>query len=511
MPYRPSAEVEAIVNARHGDPFAFLGMHQELGRSLRPGVSARCRECRGRRKRDRPDRRARRAHPPGRDVRRQHGRPPRDVPLPAAASGGAGTSRNSRTSTASGRCSANSTCICWSRATISPAIRSSARIRSCMRASRASAFAVWAPNAQRVSVVGDFNDWDGRRMPMRRRHAGGIWEIFVPGLRPGHLYKYELIGPDGGLLPLKADPYAEQAEHPPGTASIVAAPSRHVWQDGSWIGERWRRQERDAPISIYEVHLGSWRRNERGRLSDLSRTGRAARAVCRRSRVYPYRGVAGHRVSVRRVLGISADLAVRADLAVWRARRFPRLCRCLPPCRARAAARLGAGPFPDRRARSRAVRRHRALRARRPAAGHAPRLGHADLQLRPPRGIEFPAVERALLAARVSHRRAQGRCRRLDALPRLQPQGRRVDPERLRRAGEPRRDRVSAPDERTGVRRGHRRDDGRRGIDRVADGVAPGLCRRARLRLQMEHGVDARHAQLHVAAIRSIANTTTTT
>ena len=125
-------------------------------------------------------------------------------------------------------------------------------------------FAVWAPNAQRVSVVGDFNNWDGRRMPMRRRHAGGLWEIFVPGLRPGHLYKYELIGADGGLLPLKADPYAEQAEHPPGTASIVAPPSRHLWQDGSWIGERWRRQERDAPISIYEVHLGSWRRNERG-------------------------------------------------------------------------------------------------------------------------------------------------------------------------------------------------------------------------------------------------------
>ena len=149
------------------------------------------------------------------------------------------------------------------------------------------AFAVWAPNARRVSVVGDFNDWDGRRMPMRRRHAGGLWEIFVPGLRPGHLYKYELIGPDGGLLPLKADPYAEQAEHPPGTASIVAAPSRHLWQDGSWIGERWRRSERDAPISIYEVHLGSWRRNERGRLPDLSRTGRAARAVCRRSRASP--------------------------------------------------------------------------------------------------------------------------------------------------------------------------------------------------------------------------------
>ncbi len=129
------------------------------------------------------------------------------------------------------------------------------------------AFAVWAPNARRVSVVGDFNDWDGRRMPMRKWHAGGFWELFVPGLAPGHLYKYELLGPDGGLLPLKADPHAEMAEPPPGTASAIAAPSRHVWQDAAWMGERWNRNDREAPISIYEVHLGSWRRNlaERGR------------------------------------------------------------------------------------------------------------------------------------------------------------------------------------------------------------------------------------------------------
>ena len=77
------------------------------------------------------------------------------------------------------------------------------------------AFAVWAPNARRVSVVGDFNAWDGRRMPMRR--VGGFWELFVPGLRPGHLYKYEILGADGQLLPLKADPHAERAEKPPNT------------------------------------------------------------------------------------------------------------------------------------------------------------------------------------------------------------------------------------------------------------------------------------------------------
>jgi 1,4-alpha-glucan branching enzyme len=122
------------------------------------------------------------------------------------------------------------------------------------------AFAVWAPNALRVSVVGDFNDWDGRRYPMRLRHPAGVWEIFIPGLGPGHCYKYEIIGADGMLLPLKADPYAARAERPPGTASRIAAPTRHDWGDRAWLEERWRANERDAPISIYEVHPGSWRR-----------------------------------------------------------------------------------------------------------------------------------------------------------------------------------------------------------------------------------------------------------
>jgi 1,4-alpha-glucan branching enzyme len=127
------------------------------------------------------------------------------------------------------------------------------------------AFAVWAPNARRVSVVGDFNGWDGRRMPMR--NVSGFWELFVPGLRPGHVYKYEILGAGGQLLPLKADPHAERAETPPKTGSVIAEPSRHVWQDGSWMAERWQCNDRQTPISIYEVHLGSWRRNlaEQGR------------------------------------------------------------------------------------------------------------------------------------------------------------------------------------------------------------------------------------------------------
>jgi 1,4-alpha-glucan branching enzyme len=121
-------------------------------------------------------------------------------------------------------------------------------------------FAVWAPNARAVSVVGDFNDWDGRRHPMRRRVECGMWEIFVPGVAAGARYKYEIRAANGTLLPLKADPFAFTAERPPLTASIVAPPSRHRWGDGDWMATRARRAAETAPISIYEVHLGSWRR-----------------------------------------------------------------------------------------------------------------------------------------------------------------------------------------------------------------------------------------------------------
>ena len=121
-------------------------------------------------------------------------------------------------------------------------------------------FAVWAPNASRVSVAGDFNSWDGRRNVMRRRGQTGVWEIFLPGVGEGATYKYELVGPDGQLLPQKADPVGFGAEHPPRTASIVRRLDGHAWTDDAWISRREARQRIDQPISIYEVHLGSWRR-----------------------------------------------------------------------------------------------------------------------------------------------------------------------------------------------------------------------------------------------------------
>jgi 1,4-alpha-glucan branching enzyme len=125
-------------------------------------------------------------------------------------------------------------------------------------------FAVWAPNAQRVSVVGAFNNWDGRRHPMRVRFNTGIWEVFIPVVGPGAIYKYEIVGPDGKLLPLKADPFAFQSELRPRTASVVADPTPFTWTDQNYLDERARKDWRRTPVSIYEVHLGSWRRRADG-------------------------------------------------------------------------------------------------------------------------------------------------------------------------------------------------------------------------------------------------------
>jgi 1,4-alpha-glucan branching enzyme len=122
------------------------------------------------------------------------------------------------------------------------------------------AFAVWAPNARRVAVIGDFNGWDGRRHGMRLRHDCGVWEIFVPGVGPGRLYKYEIKSSAGALLTDKCDPYAFLVEKSPGSAAIVCDLDRHVWRDEAWMTRRRALDHRKLPVSIYEVHLGSWRR-----------------------------------------------------------------------------------------------------------------------------------------------------------------------------------------------------------------------------------------------------------
>jgi 1,4-alpha-glucan branching enzyme len=123
-------------------------------------------------------------------------------------------------------------------------------------------FSVWAPNASRVSVVGGFNSWDGRRHPMRKRIEAGVWELFIPRIGSGELYKYELLDAWGHLLPLRADPLALETEMPPATASRVPHPLPHAWEDEDWTASRADRQNPSAPIAIYEVQAGSWWHDE---------------------------------------------------------------------------------------------------------------------------------------------------------------------------------------------------------------------------------------------------------
>ncbi len=125
-------------------------------------------------------------------------------------------------------------------------------------------FAVWAPHARRVSVVGDFNAWDGRRHQMRKRIDSGLWEIFIPEIGVGTVYKFEVVGPDGALMPLKADPFGFAAELRPSTASVVARTDQFVWSDTAWMTGRGARAPRRVPLSTYEVHLGYWKRAHDG-------------------------------------------------------------------------------------------------------------------------------------------------------------------------------------------------------------------------------------------------------
>ena len=145
-------------------------------------------------------------------------------------------------------------------------------------------FAIWAPNAERVSVVGPFCGWDGRCYPLRVLGNSGVWEIFLPGIGAGELYKYEIRG-RGGAVFLKSDPLARGGELRPGTASIVSA-SHYRWNDGDWVQRRGRHDWLHAPMSIYEVHAGSWRRHPDGRF-------------------YSYRELAEHLVPYVRDLGFT--------------------------------------------------------------------------------------------------------------------------------------------------------------------------------------------------------------
>ncbi|MFH1090564.1 MAG: 1,4-alpha-glucan branching enzyme, partial [Pseudomonadota bacterium] len=122
-------------------------------------------------------------------------------------------------------------------------------------------FAVWAPSAVRVSVIGEFNQWDGRRHQMRYRGSSGVWELFVPHLCPGTLYKFEILAQEGTIL-IKSDPFAFYMEQRPKTASIVYDLFGFEWTDQEWMERRARTDVLRQPLAMYEVHLGSWKRGE---------------------------------------------------------------------------------------------------------------------------------------------------------------------------------------------------------------------------------------------------------
>jgi 1,4-alpha-glucan branching enzyme len=126
-------------------------------------------------------------------------------------------------------------------------------------------FSVWAPNAERVSVVGEFNQWDGRIHPMRLHGASGVWEIFLPDVAQHALYRYELRNRDTGAISTKTDPYAQGYEHRPHTAALAAPAHQHQWQDAAWLKQRGEWDWLHGAINIYEVHAGSWKRHPDGR------------------------------------------------------------------------------------------------------------------------------------------------------------------------------------------------------------------------------------------------------
>jgi len=263
--YAPATEVELILQAEHADPFHVLGAHpieEEGGRLLAVrAFQPRAKSVTVLFEENLPSVEATRVHPAGffEAILPHPGKMPR-YRLRVAQHGGATETLHDPYSfpplltdfdlhlIAEGTHFLNYTKL-------------GAHVRE-VNGVRGVQFAVWAPNARRVSVVGDFNHWDGRIHPMRSRGAAGVWELFVPTLGDGVIYKFEIRSNVGGSLLLKADPYASFCELRPKTGSVVFDVDRYKWGDAEWCEAREKRNWLEAPVSIYEVHPGSWKRKQ---------------------------------------------------------------------------------------------------------------------------------------------------------------------------------------------------------------------------------------------------------
>jgi 1,4-alpha-glucan branching enzyme len=314
------------------------------------------------------------------------------------------------------------------------------------------AFAVWAPNARRVSVVGPWCQWDGRRYPMRRLGGAGRVGAVRPRPRAGRGVRVRAAHARGAPR-RKTDPFAFQMRPAPATQSVVAAEGAYAWGDGAWMAARPGRDHAREPMAVYECHLGSWLRDahDPGRVLGYREVAPRLAAHVKALGLHARRVPAAGRAPVLRVVGLPGHRVLRAHGALRAPDDLRFLVDTLHQAGDRRDPRLGAGALPEGRLRAAPLRRHGAVRARGPAAGRAPRLGDAHLQLRAPRGAQLPARQRALLAARVPRRRAARGRGGEHALPRLLAAARPVAAQPLRRAREPRGDRLPARGQRGGA------------------------------------------------------------
>ena len=362
------------------------------------------------------------------------------------------------------------------------------------------AFAVWAPSARRVSVVGDFNDWDGRSHPMRLHPANGIWEIFVPGLGEAERYKFEIRGRSAEPLALKSDPYALAFEaETPRTASVVANLDNFRWRDEAWLAERALRHPVREPLSIYEVHLGSWRRvPEQGerfldyreladQLADYVDEMGFTHVELLPVMEHPFYGSWGYQTigyfAPTRRYGSPQDFMSFVDhlhhrgigvILDWVPAHFPRDAHGLvyfdgTHLYEHADPRQRSTPTGARSSSTMAATRLRTFLL--DSALFWLDHYHAD-------GLRVDAVATMLY---LDYSRKPG-----EWVPNRYGGRENLDADRL-----------PPPVQRSRVRRLSRRASSPRGVHLVADGVASDVPRRARLRVQVGHGVDARHARLH--------------
>ena len=358
-------------------------------------------------------------------------------------------------------------------------------------------FAVWAPSAQYVAVVGDFNGWDRGQHPLKPFGSSGMWVGFVPGVGNGLIYKYHVASKFDGYTSDKADPVGFFAEVAPKTASVVWDLT-YEWSDAVWMASRKDHNSLKAPISIYEMHLGSWMRVAEDGNRSLSYREIAPRLAdhvekCGFTHVeflplteHPFFGSWGYQTTgffaATSRYGTPQDLMYLIDylhqrnigvIMDWVPSHFP-------------TDGLALAYFDGTHLYEHAD----------PRQGFHPDWGQLHLQLRPARGAVVPHVQRPVLARQVPHRRPPRRRRGQHVVPRLLAQGRRVDPELLRRQRELRGHRLPAAVQRGRVPRVPGRADLRGGIDVVRRRVAADVRGRAGVRLQVGHGLDARHAQV---------------